>query len=622
MLKRSNGSEKSFPNRKSSTWLISPKASLFSLSQSRQNITKKAVSQNNKRRKKVTSRNVRTASESVTYSWSSLITNLYKARCKDLSIPVVGHQLEKFANFCETGFKSRRFRLPDLGLAENSAEFIGEILKFSSFFCEMDLSKNNLKDLGVKHLVDGIARNKSLVYLDLSSNNISSEGSEYLFKVLSRQNSVISLKFSSLEGLNRNRVNSCAAKKLCELFKNPIFLMCEIEGVNLGDEGLAYLTPGLDSNLMALNLAKNNISRSIGRFSKALVSSNLVQLNLAHNNIGNYGCKELSSAISEENLKIEVLDLSYNNITDSRSFFLALCKNSSIKNLSLEGNLLKNGLSHTLYQFLCANKFLSTLNLGSAELEDDGVEIFGKGLPKNRGLTCLILRNNYIGHVGVFYFSEGLKKNKTLKTLDLSNNPLRSKGGLTLANVLKTQRTLEKINLKDTYLRDDVGQVLSELTLYRTNLKSINLEMNPIDIKYTSSIQRNLSKNKNKAKRYLAPRLKNRIQKLKQEAGNILKITSKIELKKKEKLNITQRVEQTKQRLSEVQEDQLHKNNLIKEELQTLKSRSSSLDELLSNTQKKLQKETSNCTQVMNYWKSQLSKVNSEILQLEKTSKM
>jgi len=43
------------------------------------------------------------------------------------------------------------------------------------------------------------------------------------------------------------------------------------------------------------------------------------------------------------------------------------------------------------------------------------------------------------------------------------------------------------------------------------------------------------------------------------------------------------------------------------------------LDELLSSTQKKLQKETNNCTQVMNYWKNQLSKVNSEILQLEKT---
>ena len=69
----------------------------------------------------------------------------------------------------------------------------------------MIISRNNIQDVGLSALLDGIRENLTLVHLDISSNDITHKIGNKLFKVLETHSSIISLDVSSKEGINRNR---------------------------------------------------------------------------------------------------------------------------------------------------------------------------------------------------------------------------------------------------------------------------------------------------------------------------------------------------------------------------------------------------------------------------------
>lgn len=78
----------------------------------------------------------------------------------------------------------------------------------------LDLTKNNLGDAGVGHLMQVVRHNKSLVALNLSSNEISGVGFGYIFDAMCTNESIISLNLSTHENYNRNRLTKKSAVKL------------------------------------------------------------------------------------------------------------------------------------------------------------------------------------------------------------------------------------------------------------------------------------------------------------------------------------------------------------------------------------------------------------------------
>ena len=146
---------------------------------------------------------------------------LLKAKCKDIGINFRENMFFKFKEFCNTRCKNRIADFSESYLGLNSIKVISLLLLDTNRLSRLDLSKNNIGNLGVEILVNSIKKSRSLVSLNLST----------------------------LEGSNRNRITSVGIENI------PIFLnvnhfieMLHLSGNSIKNEGFLYICEGLEKN--------------------------------------------------------------------------------------------------------------------------------------------------------------------------------------------------------------------------------------------------------------------------------------------------------------------------------------------------------------------------------------
>ena len=81
----------------------------------------------------------------------------------------------------------------------------------------LKFSKNNLRDDGIRELSKAIKISRSLVDLDVSSNGISPRGMKYLQEAILENNSICVLNVSTVNGINRNRVQTVGGQSFAEV---------------------------------------------------------------------------------------------------------------------------------------------------------------------------------------------------------------------------------------------------------------------------------------------------------------------------------------------------------------------------------------------------------------------
>ena len=114
----------------------------------------------------------------------------------------------------------------------------------------LDLTKNNLGDKGVFHLMQVVSQSRSLVVLNLSSNEISSVGFGYIFDGMCTNESIINLNLSTYENFNRNRLTKKASAKLKKmLIENNFLEILNLSAINLGDDGMAMIVSAFNHGL-------------------------------------------------------------------------------------------------------------------------------------------------------------------------------------------------------------------------------------------------------------------------------------------------------------------------------------------------------------------------------------
>mmetsp|Transcript_30376 Transcript_30376/g.30018 ORF Transcript_30376/g.30018 Transcript_30376/m.30018 type:complete len:552 (+) Transcript_30376:107-1762(+) len=495
------------------------------------------------------------------------LTRIYEAKCKDLKILPIPDQMRKFFAFCEKAFKDRKFDLRECGIGPITADTIGEILRNNSNFCRLELAKNAIGDEGIKALFSNVMKNNSLVHIDLSSNDITPEGAKPILLMVTKHPSIISVDISSHEGLHRNRLGIQGSAPLKILLQRSRLLnFLNVSGTFIG-EGIMYIIEGLQGNttLISLNLAKNNISaKNIEALCKAIMGSKLQDINLSDNRFGNEGADYISKMIAgayDGQSPIKKIDLSKNDITykGACKLLLALRNNPNINSLSFEGNPLTHLISPSLINLLLNNSEIKFLNLGSCQLKNEGVYIFADALSRNNGLRTLILSNNQIEDEGVAPIAEGLFRNYILVSLDLSNNLIKKNGSLLLVNALKNNQTLEKLNLKENNLKDESAQLFTEVLRLRPNLLNLNLDSNPITTKFIKDINVNLKRNRSLFQHAQTPKLKQEIIRLQLRDDEINRVHERIEFKKKEHSDITNKLEKVNQKYLEIKGEEEEK---------------------------------------------------------------
>ena len=448
---------------------------------------------------------------------------LLKAKCKDIGINFRENMYFKFKEFCNSKCKNRVADFSECNFSINSVRIITMILLDTNRISRLDLSRNNIGNLGVEIIVNSLKDSKSLVYLNLSSNSITHKGGHNIFNSFIYQQSIIDLNLSSIEGSNRNRITEYGMQNI-PLYLNHNFFIetLNLSGNSIKNEGFILICQGLQKNqtLQNLDISNNSINEKglkkgfdiISSYNKLL--TNIINFNISNNPLTNTGLEILAS-----NLKY-VPNLVFLNISfcsfDFKGFQIILKTLQHMKkidNLNVAGNNFKSDNFFALKEFF-AMFGIRYLNMSKCSLGDRGGYYLGECLSSNDTLKYLNLSANNISDLGFKGIATIFKFNKSLEIFDCSCNFISNNSASELFKNLENNFCLKSINFHDNQLNDEICSDILNLLEINNRIIHINLSLNRIQIKAIDDINKKLKLNSEKKKINIVPEIEKSIRDL------------------------------------------------------------------------------------------------------------
>ncbi|KAL1251960.1 hypothetical protein QQF64_019756, partial [Cirrhinus molitorella] len=399
---------------------------------------------------------------------------------------------------------SKRALLNDCGLTDKSCSALATVLGSDTSLKELNMSNNNLQDLGVKLLCTGLENMKCyLEILSLSNCSITEEGYKALASALrSNPSHLIELD------LTGNDPGQSGVKELNDLLQDP---NCQLKTLRFlgpaADEGCQYVTGIVGKNpllLRELNLSKHELGDTRVNQIAALLQdkhcqlntlilslcsiteeqcliltsalksnpSHLKELNLSGNQLGDSGVKNLSDLLMNPQFKLEKLELTYCYMTDEgcSAVTSALKSNPShLRELNLSGNKVGDSGVKNLSDLLMNPQFkLEKLDLWRCSITAEQCLILTLALKSNPShLRDMNLSENELGDSGVKNLNNLLMNPQCkLEKLDLCGCNITEKQCLILTSALKSNPShLRELNLGWNKLGDSGFANLSDLLM-------------------------------------------------------------------------------------------------------------------------------------------------------------
>uniref|UniRef100_A0A3P9PMB9 NOD2 winged helix domain-containing protein n=1 Tax=Poecilia reticulata TaxID=8081 RepID=A0A3P9PMB9_POERE len=320
---------------------------------------------------------------------------------------------------------------------------------------ELDLSNNDLWDLGVE-----------LLYAGLKSPNC---------KLMTlRYNVINSVETRCKCYFNNKLINFCLLTFI--LFKYISHCLLRLSDCKLSKrscEALFSLLSSPSCSLTELDLSNNDLQDSGVEFLYAGLESpncNLTTLRVSYSKLSKTSCVALTSVLRSPSCCLRDLDLSHNDLQDSGAniLFVGLKHpNCKLTTLGLSDCKLSERSCGALFSLLSFQSCsLTELDLSKNDLQYSGVELLYAGLKHpNCNLTTLRLINFYISHC----------------LLRLNDCNLTERSCVALTSVLSSQTcSLTELDLSNNDIQD------SEVELLYAGLESPNckLDVNVISIIY------------------------------------------------------------------------------------------------------------------------------------------
>lgn len=221
---------------------------------------------------------------------------------------------------------SRKLNLSDCGLGDTCINVVAKIIKKSTVFAQVDLSKNDFTNEGLRVLAETLRDfNSTIVHLNIGGNHIGPEGTMHLFQALQGHPSLVSLNLANNDcHKHKIKIGQKSAEALKFLLTSP---GCLLTHLNLTDnamtgESLINILEGVSQcpSLVTLDLAQNDFSSNPAVFT-ALLSifserNSLQELILNQNQLTDKHIDELSNCLAKaKDLALQRLDLSSNKIS-------------------------------------------------------------------------------------------------------------------------------------------------------------------------------------------------------------------------------------------------------------------------------------------------------------------
>ncbi|XP_036421128.1 uncharacterized protein LOC118804664 isoform X1 [Colossoma macropomum] len=380
----------------------------------------------------------------------------------------------------------KKLRLLNNSIAEEACGCLTKVLGINPLLLtELDLSGKMQGDSELKKISDLLEDSHCRpIKLLLNKSSITEEGCAVLSSALcSNPSHLIEL------GLSENKLGNSGVMKICEMLKNPKFVLqklqlsfcsiteegyaalasalksnpsshlieLDLSGNNPGDTGVKKLIDLLDdpnSNLKKLRLLKNSTAEeACDSLTKVLGINPLLlkELDLSGKIQGDSGIKKISNLLEDSHCRLNKLLMNKCSITEEgcAALFSALCSNPShLLELDLSENKLGNsGMNQicTLLNNHCCK--LLRLGLSWCSITEEGYGILASALKSNPSshLIELDLRGNDPGETGVKNLTDLLEDgNCELKTIKLLNSSTAEEACKSLTKALGTNPLLLK----------------------------------------------------------------------------------------------------------------------------------------------------------------------------------
>ena len=461
-------------------------------------------------------------------------------------------------------FLTRNTRLENLDLSHNNLQAAG-----ASRICKTNLSKlitfnishNSITTEAADDIAAFLSHNSKLQFLDLSGNNLRELGYRSIFKIFQKVSMLTSLKLSNCHIINKaadelasvlfcnhkleeldlsnnglwtsdvikifqgmknisnfvsinvshNTITNKAADHLSlVLYYNPKLEMLDLSHSKLSTSGVVNVFRGMKniSNLVSFNFSHNHTitadqlamfissnpkletldlsyndlsaSDAVKVFESMKMISNLESFKFNHNTITNVGADKLA-AILLDTVSLKEIDLSHNNLTSSGAvtIFTGMKNISKLKVINIGHNMIDYG-ADTIATTLSNNNNLQILDMSFNHLSSDGyIEIFN-GMKNILYLRSLVISHNKINFKAANNIATVLSQNTKLEELDVSYNDLQTSGAVAICQGVKYASNLTRLIISHNMITDEATEYIIDLLCSHSKLKNLNLSDNSL----------------------------------------------------------------------------------------------------------------------------------------------
>lgn len=287
----------------------------------------------------------------------------------------------------------------------------------------LDLSWNNIGDVGIAKLAEFLKTDERIMRLDISYNQMGENGAKIMAEMLAVNKRIFHIY------LTGNKVGDIGGLALAQAIGNNTTLRtAELGNMDLGHKTFTMLGISLKNNM--LNLSKLNLDRPVL-----------------------FSCQEESIEHLAMGLRINqsVQSFSMRNaaLRDRGCYLLCdnLCLNGTLQELDLASNKLTEDSGISVCKLLCDNSSIQRLNLANNELHDRGCEHLAMALADYPNIMDLDLAYNGIMGYGLLKLVDGLHHHNSLKRLRLWGNELDDESTAALALLCERMDSLQECDV-------------------------------------------------------------------------------------------------------------------------------------------------------------------------------